>query len=170
MSDATKTSASHSSRAIRSIVAADLSALKLVVDGTGLFPSEMLDDMLAGYLAGESNELWVTADADESMSGAIAVAYAAPERMALGTWNMYLIAVHPDYQSRGLGAALVHHIEDMLVARGQRVLIAETSGLSEFERTRAFYRMIGYDEEARIREFYAPGEDKVVFRKALPRL
>lgn len=167
--DATQTNSLHLSRTIRAVVAADLSGLKVVVDGTGLFPSAMLDEMLAGYLAGEGDELWLTADENEAKAGPIAVAYAAPERMTLGTWNMYLLAVHPAHQRRGLGAALVRRIEDMLAASGQRVLIAETSGLPEFERTRAFYRTIGYDEEARIRDFYAPGEDKIVFRKALSR-
>lgn len=55
----------------------------------------------------------------------------------------------------------------MLAARGERVLLVETSGLASFERTRAFYRKCGYDEEARIREFYQAGEDKIVFRKSL---
>ena len=44
---------------------------------------------------------------------------------------------------------------------------AATSGLPSFERTRGFYRLCGYDEEARIRDFYQAGEDKIVFRKAL---
>ena len=70
-------------------------------------------------------------------------------------------------QSRGVGATLVRHIESVLAARGERVLLVETSGLPEFERTRAFYLANGYDEEARIREFYAAGEDKVVFAKVL---
>jgi hypothetical protein len=39
--------------------------------------------------------------------------------------------------------------------------------LPHFERTRQFYRTLGYDVEATIREFYNAGEDKVVFRKAL---
>ena len=47
------------------------------------------------------------------------------------------------------------------------MLLIETSGLATFERTRAFYHALGYDEEARIREFYKAGDDKVVFRKAL---
>ena len=37
----------------------------------------------------------------------------------------------------------------------------------KFAATRAFYRKNGYEEEARIREFYNPGEDKIIFRKAL---
>ena len=43
----------------------------------------------------------------------------------------------------------------------------ETSGLASFESTRKFYRKCGYEEEARIREFYQAGEDKIVFRKLL---
>ncbi|CAN0589115.1 unnamed protein product [Ectocarpus sp. 12 AP-2014] len=48
-----------------------------------------------------------------------------------------------------------------------RVLLVETSGNAGFARTRAFYAQAGYEEEARIREFYAAGEDKIIFRKAL---
>jgi hypothetical protein len=47
------------------------------------------------------------------------------------------------------------------------VLIIETSGSDGYEATRRFYRNHGYDEEARIREFYGPSDDKVVFWKAL---
>ena len=54
--------------------------------------------------------------------------------MTLGTWNMYLIAVHPAHQRRGLGAALARCVEDTLVDRGGRLLLVETSGLPEFER------------------------------------
>ena len=39
--------------------------------------------------------------------------------------------------------------------------------METFLATRAFYRRNGYDEEARIRDFYGPGEDKIVFWKAL---
>ena len=80
---------------------------------------------------------------------------------------MYLIAEHPAHQRRGFGTALTRRVEDTVVDRGGRLLLVETSGLPEFEHTRAFYRTIGYDEEARIREFYGLGEDKIVFRKAL---
>jgi hypothetical protein len=51
--------------------------------------------------------------------------------------------------------------------RGGRMLIVETSGSPDFERTRKFYIQCGYEEEARIRDFYATDDDKVVFRKVL---
>ena len=87
--------------------------------------------------------------------------------MAYGIWNLLFIAVRPDLQGRGRGSALLRHIEQALRERGARLLLIETSGLGTFERTRAFYRKHGYDEEARIRDYYRPGDDKVVFRKAL---
>ena len=87
--------------------------------------------------------------------------------MTEGTWNALLLAVRPDRQGKGLGAALMNDIEQTLARREERILLVETSGLDAFERTRNFYRKNGYEEEARIREFYAEGEDKIVFRKAL---
>lgn len=87
--------------------------------------------------------------------------------MTTGTWNLLFIAIHPDYQGQGRGTTLIHHVEQTLMARGVRLLLVETSGVPSFERTRRFYRQRGYEQEARIREFYAAGDDKIVYRKAL---
>lgn len=152
---------------IRPTVAADLPALKQVIDSIELFPSEMLDDMIAAYLANpESGEFWLTDD-DETNGGPVGVAYCAPERMTEGTWNLLLIAQHPARQGQGRGTAILKHVEHLLASRGERVLLVETSGLPTFGRARTFYLKNGYDQEARIREFYNVGEDKIVFRKAL---
>jgi ribosomal protein S18 acetylase RimI-like enzyme len=149
---------------IRPLAPADLTAVKAVIDATGLFPSDMLDDMTGDYLGQpDGPDLWLTVD----LGGPIGVAYLAPERMAEGTWNLYLIAITPDAQGRGHGTAVLRHVEALLAARGQRILLVETSGLPEFAATRGFYRANGYDEEGRIRDFYAAGEDKVIFRRVL---
>lgn len=149
---------------IRPTFAVDLPALKQVIDRTELFPGDMLDEMAAGFLAGQGGEeRWLTADD----GGPVAVAYYVPERMTDGTYNLLLIAVDPDRQGGGVGTALMAHVEADLARRGGRVLLVETSGLPSFARTRGFYAHIGYDQEARIRDFYQAGEDKVVFRRAL---
>jgi ribosomal protein S18 acetylase RimI-like enzyme len=146
----------------------DTNKLLDLAEATGLFELnqiEELDQMLGQYFSDEINTegLWFTDDENEL----VGVVYVAPERMTEGTWNLYLIAVHPDYQRKGRGAALLNYVEQMLAERGERVLLVETSGLEDFEYVRTFYRKSGYEEEARIREFYKAGDDKIIFRKAL---
>lgn len=153
---------------IRPTIPDDKAALIALADATGLFqPNELeiLDAMLTDYFSGnsDSDRFWITDDDN----GPVGVAYYAPEPMTNGVWNLYLIAVRPDRQGQGRGTALLRYVEQMLTARGERLLLVETSGLPSFERTRAFYRKCGYDEEARIRDFYKAGDDKIVFRKAL---
>ena len=149
---------------IRPVTPNDKNALKAVIDANELFPSEMLDDMMSDYFANDdSTDFWLTYEDEKP----VAIIYCAPERMTEGTWNLYLIAVHPDYQGQGIGTSIMRYIEQMLAARGERLLLVETSSLASFEGTREFYRKCGYEQEARIREFYQAGEDKIVYRKSL---
>jgi ribosomal protein S18 acetylase RimI-like enzyme len=143
----------------------DIPALKLILDGTELFPSEILTDMLNGFLNDlSSDEVWLTSE----MEGvAVGFSYAVPEKLTNGAWNMLALAVLPSHQGQGLGTEIVKHLELDLRALGHRILIVETSSANQFEQTRAFYEKCGYVEEARIRDFWAAGDDKVVFWKAL---
>jgi ribosomal protein S18 acetylase RimI-like enzyme len=151
---------------IRLITPDDKTALIALAESVDLFgPDELgqVSEMLSGYLDGnnESGEFWITDDDN----GLISVAYCAPERMTNGTWNLLLIAVHPDYQGQGRGAALMRHVEQVLSTRGERLLLVET--IASFDHTRSFYTKCGYEEEACIRDYYDAGQDKIVYRKAL---
>ncbi len=140
-------------------------ALQATLNATDLFPSDMLPDMLAPFLAGkEDTQHWLTCEKDDH---AIGFCFAKGEEMTDGTWNMLAIAVHPDHQGSGAGAALTQAMEQTLKATNARVLIVDTSGTEDFASTRQFYAKNGYDEEARIRDFWAAGDDKVIFHKAL---
>jgi GNAT superfamily N-acetyltransferase len=124
----------------------------------------MMDEMAAPYFAGDAPaESWFVVDTGMP----IAIGYCAPERMTEDTANLLLIAVHPDHQRHGYGRALIGEVERDCLIRGDRMLLIETSGLPEFAGQRAFYAGLGYGQEARIRDYYRAGEDKVVFRKLL---
>ncbi|MEM7289714.1 MAG: GNAT family N-acetyltransferase [Pseudomonadota bacterium] len=150
---------------IRPTDSKDIPELKLVLDATELFPSEMLPDMLNGFLSnGDCEEIWLTCEAGGK---AVGFCYAAPEALTEGTWNMLAIAVLPEHQGNGAGSAIVKELESNLRDNGNRVLIVDTSGAEGFAPTRDFYRKNGYSEEARIRDFWAEGDDKIVFWKSL---
>ncbi len=153
---------------LRPATPADMPALIDLAEATGLFPPSglaLLRQILTDSLGndGDTDPFWLTDDDD----GLVGVAYCEPERMTDRTWNLQLIAIHPKQQRQGRGVKLLHYVEQVLMMRGGRMLLVETSGLPDFEPIRKFYVKCGYEEEARIRDFYATGENKVVFRKVL---
>jgi ribosomal protein S18 acetylase RimI-like enzyme len=135
-----------------------------------MFAVDELDDFTEMFGRAANGDLpghqWLVATTDES--GVIAAAYLAPEPFADRLWNVYFIAVQPHEHGRGTGTALMAHVEGLLRNAGEavaRVLIVETSSTDQYAATRSFYLARGFDEEARIRDFYGPGDDKIVFWK-----
>ncbi len=86
-----------------------------------------------------------------------------PTAMTLGTYDLYWICVDPETKGRGLGRALVREMEAEIAAEGARLVRVETAGSAEYASTRAFYDRIGYEVVARIRDFYRPGNDLVIY-------
>lgn len=149
---------------IRPVEKRDVAQIKGIADATALFPSEMLDEMISGYFDGSKPDIWFSCTLEGQ---AISFGFCEPERMTEGTWNLLAIAVLPEHQGSGVGAEMLRYLEGRLAKQGGRILLVETAGIPEFERTRDFYRKNGFTEEARIREFYEPGVDKIVFWKRL---
>ncbi len=151
-------------KSIRPLERDDLGRVGHLVDSNAMFPSDMLGDMTAAYFDGESDvHRWIVFD-QHRVDG---VAYFVPEQMTEGTWNLLLIAVDPEAHGQGIGSRLMRFVENELAGEDVRILLVETSGVPDFARTRGFYEMLGYEREARIRDYYAAGDDKVIFRKAL---
>lgn len=151
---------------IINVASSDTRAVIALAEASSLFNSdgiELINERLASYVSG-NNELWLLAINHDKPVG---VLYCAPEPMTNGTWNILMLLVSPDFQRQGHGRSLISHVEKILAARGERLVIVETSSVDGFESARAFYSKCGYTEEARIRNFYTAGDDKVVFSKDL---
>jgi GNAT superfamily N-acetyltransferase len=149
---------------IRPTKDSDFDALIDIATASGLFEPNQTE-MLAGMLQSPSeNDVWFT---DDCENGPVGVAYLAPERMTNGTWNLLFIAIHPDHQRRGRGTAILKYVQDLLRSKGERILLVETAGLDDFDYVRSFYARDGFEMEARVRDFYDVGVDKVIFRKSL---
>jgi len=88
--------------------------------------------------------------------------------LTLGSWDLYWIAVAPKRQGRGLGRALLAESERRISAAGGRRVFVDTSGRPDYAPTRAFYESCGYGVAARLKDFYAEGDDKVVYSRRLP--
>jgi len=150
---------------IRKVIKQDITTLKEVLDSSELFPSEMLDDMIADYFENpDTQDIWFTYVEDEKP---LSIGYCAPEKLTEGTYNLYAIAIKKELQGKGVGQKMMNYIESLLQEEGHRILIVETSSDAAFESTKTFYLKCGYTQEATIRDFWKEGEDKVVFWKKL---
>jgi len=83
------------------------------------------------------------------------------------SYDLYWIAVAPDAQGQGIGQQLMKLAEGAVERRGGGGLYIETSSRAVYARTRRFYRDAGYRRVARLPDFYAPGDHKVVFCKTI---
>jgi ribosomal protein S18 acetylase RimI-like enzyme len=137
-----------------------------IVEASGQFDADSLvfiRETLQHHLMNSSPAIWLTADDGEP----VGVAYCAPEAVASGAWNLLMLWTRHDKHGEGFGSQLVAHLESELERRRARLLLVETSGLPAFAAARAFYAKAGFSHEATIKNFFAAGDDKLVFTKQM---
>jgi ribosomal protein S18 acetylase RimI-like enzyme len=155
---------------IRPTLPTDTPVLLVLAEETGVFkPHEItaLHEVLDDYFEGNQDEghISVTYELEGAILG---FAYYAPASMTVCSWYLYWIAVGKGAQGRGVGGELLRFVEDDIRRRQPgAAFFIETSSLPHYEPTRRFYLKNGYEQEAVLRDYYAPGDNMIVFRKVL---
>lgn len=154
---------------IRPTIPADTPTLVALAQETDVFkPHEIqaLEEVLDDYHA--SNHLHGHKSVTDEVKGQIlGFAYFAPAAMTDRTWYLYWIAVTRKSQAKGIGSALLKYVEEAIRAEQGRILLIETSSLPHYDLTRKFYLRHHYDQVAQLPDYYADGDDLVVFRKRI---
>ena len=90
-----------------------------------------------------------------------------PTPMTEGTFDLYWIAVDPDFQGNGIGSKLLGLLEKVLEGLKGRMILADTSSVPQYEKTKSFYLKNGFRDVARVPDYYHPGNDRITFCKKL---
>ncbi len=99
---------------------------------------------------------------------ALGYACYGPVPLTEGVYDLYWIVVDPEVQGKGLGRRILGYVERDVVKRGGRMLLIETSSQESYGATIRFYERSGYHLEARVRDFYKLGDDKLIFKREVP--
>lgn len=153
---------------IRPIGKDDVEDVVRLVVAAGMFTtdeSQIVRELLHDYdvAAADGHTCLIDAEAGK----VVGVAFHQPKGPADRLWDLTMIAVMPQLQGTGRGTALLRWVEDDLRSRQQRMLLVDTSGTAQYDRTRTFYQRCGYTQVARIPDYWTDGDDLVVFAKRL---
>jgi GNAT superfamily N-acetyltransferase len=149
----------------------DREAVRRIVHSSGFFSPQEIDvavELVDERLCrGEASEYYFVF-ADDTQGRTWGYTCYGPITVTQGSFDLYWIAVDHEYRGRGLGKRLLAESERLIAAAGGRRVYIETSTKHQYTPTRRFYERCGYPLEAVLKEFYAPGDDKAIYVKALP--
>jgi GNAT superfamily N-acetyltransferase len=150
---------------IRPTIAAETPDVVRLAEESGAFTAQEVQDLrerLDAYPERHASDNHQALTAEQAGRPA-GLAYYAPVAMTDRTWSIYwLVPGTP-----AVGAELLRHAEDDARRRGARLLVAETSSRSSQEAVHRLYTAHGYEAGAVLPDFYADGEDQVLYRKRL---
>ncbi len=152
---------------IRSMTPKDKSSIMRILQNTPEFtPAEVVlaDEVISEYLFNptESGYFILVAEINSSIAGYVCY---GPTPITEGTWDIYWIAVDHNTQGQGVGKKLMEAAEGKIKQAQGRLILVETSSKPGYEKTNLFYQRIGYKETCRIVDFYAVGDDQIIYEK-----
>jgi len=153
---------------IRPTIREDYDAIIEVLKKTDHFTDgeiKIADELLNSYF-NQSIEsgYWTYTALTDRVAGYICY---GPTPLTVGTYDIYWIAVDPAVQGQNIGTELLSFAEDDIMKNRGRLITVYTSSQEKYISTRNFYVKRGYREGARIRDYYRPADDLVIYVKQI---
>jgi len=147
--------------------AADPGRIRALIGGANVFSAEetrIAAELAETTLDGTETYRWLIAEEDGELVG-----YTCFDRVPLSkvSFDLYWIAVSPGRHRTGLGRELIERTAKFIRGKRGTQVFAETSSREPYVAARAFYVGCGFEEAARFPDFYAAGDDKIVYRLKL---
>jgi ribosomal protein S18 acetylase RimI-like enzyme len=151
------------------VTAEDVERVRALVARTGFFNAaeiELAADLVSERVARDTRSGYHFVLA-ERCSALLAFACYGLIYGTRESFELYWIAVAPEEQGRGLGREIYARAEAAMREAGAGRVYADTSSSERYVPTRGFYRRLGFVEQAHLPDFYAPGDGKFIYVKAL---
>lgn len=147
----------------------DPATVRKIVEATGFFSGdettmaiELVQERLTMGDASGYHFLFA-----EAQGAVIGYAVYGPCPATLHSYDIYWMAVYPDFQGQGLGRKLLAMCESLIQEKGGRQIYMDTSARPQYEPTRQLYLARGYLQAAFLPDYYAPGDAKITYVKVI---
>jgi len=153
---------------IRQLILKDREKLHSMLIGTRVFTSEEIEvameviDIVLKDPTQKDYHIHCMVDDQGQPVGYICY---GPAPMTQGTFDLYWIVVDPSFQGQRIGYELLGFLEKVLRGMTGRMVLADTSSIPEYEKAQKFYLRNGFQEVARVPDYYWPGNDRITFCK-----
>jgi ribosomal protein S18 acetylase RimI-like enzyme len=150
-------------------VSTDIESIVEIVRSTGFFTHDEID--IAAELVEErlnkgieSGYYFLFLEMDKKLTG---YSCYGPVPGTLSSFDLYWIVVNNDSRGVGFGRLILEMSEKKIASMNGTKIYIETSSKEQYLPTRKFYEACGYKAEAQLRDFYAPGDDKMIYVKSV---
>jgi D-alanine-D-alanine ligase len=147
----------------------DVFDIRRIITATGFFRPDEIDvavELVEDRISKEekSDYRFIFYQDPERLLG-----YCCYGRIACTTqsWDLYWIAVDPEFQGRGIGRVILAQAEARIRDQKGAKIYIDTSQSERYAPTRSFYEKAGYRPVAVLEDFYAPGDAKLIYCKTL---
>jgi ribosomal protein S18 acetylase RimI-like enzyme len=103
-------------------------------------------------------------DDKENLTGYICY---GPNLMTKANYDIYWIAVDKQCGQHGIGSKLLSFAESEIALKGGGNVYIETSSTEPYEAARTFYKKHGYEIASVVKNFYRPGDHKLILMKEI---
>lgn len=122
---------------------------------------ELIDDALGD----PESDYWIrVAEIGGEVAGYVCF---GPTPMTRATYDLYWLVTAAAFRKRGIARELVAAMEAEIASRGGGGVRVETSDTEGYGAARRLYGALGYPVAATLGDFYAPGDDLVIYYKRI---
>lgn len=147
-----------------------MDSVREIVEATGFFTPDEVDmavELVDAGIAGGSISDYLFLFCEDKSGAVLGYTCYGPVPCTVGSFDLYWIAVHPRRQGSGIGKELLERTEEKIRGlEGMRIYI-ETASRDLYRPTQRFYARCGYRREALLKDYYSPGDSKIIYVKRL---
>jgi ribosomal protein S18 acetylase RimI-like enzyme len=152
------------------VIPPDMKTVRGIVESTGFFTAEEIEvavELVDAGLSGGSISDYLFLFCEDK--GGKVLGYTCYGRIpcTIGSFDLYWIAVHSDHQRLSIGKKLLVKTEEKIRNMGGLGIYIETSSRDLYKPTQGFYLNAGYHLEATLKDYYSPGDSKIIYVKHL---